>query len=60
LLFAPFFDALHQRGFVIYPREITTAETFRIGCIGASTPANIDAAIAAEVTALGKIGASAP
>lgn len=35
LTFAPFYDALAARGFLIYPGKLTQAETFRIGCIGA-------------------------
>ena len=33
--FAPFYDALAARGFLIYPGKLTQAETFRVGCIGA-------------------------
>ncbi len=54
--FAPFYDALHRRGFVIYPGKITAAETFRIGCIGAVTPADMDAAVAAVAAVLKKMG----
>ena len=32
--FEPFYDALNQRGYVIYPGKLTEADTFRIGCIG--------------------------
>ncbi|MDP6951494.1 MAG: 2-aminoethylphosphonate--pyruvate transaminase [Alphaproteobacteria bacterium] len=58
--FAPFYDALHQRGFVIYPGKITAAETFRIGCIGALTPADMDAAVAAVAAVLEEIGIQTP
>jgi len=33
--FESFYDALAERGLVIYPGKLTQAETFRIGCIGA-------------------------
>ena len=33
--FQVFYDALREKGFVIYPGKLTVAETFRIGCIGA-------------------------
>ena len=33
--FNAFYEALSERGFVIYPGKLTKAETFRIGCIGA-------------------------
>jgi 2-aminoethylphosphonate-pyruvate transaminase len=32
--FEAFYDALKQRGFVIYPGKISQAETFRVGTIG--------------------------
>jgi len=32
--FQPFYEALKQRGFVIYPGKVSRAETFRIGTIG--------------------------
>jgi 2-aminoethylphosphonate-pyruvate transaminase len=35
LAFGAFYDALAERGFLIYPGKLTQAETFRIGCIGA-------------------------
>ncbi|WP_426955119.1 2-aminoethylphosphonate--pyruvate transaminase [Muricoccus radiodurans] len=35
LEFRAFYDALADRGFLIYPGKLTQAETFRIGCIGA-------------------------
>ena len=32
--FETFYDELRARGFVIYPGKLTTADSFRIGCIG--------------------------
>lgn len=32
--FQTFYDLLHQEGFIIYPGKLTSADTFRIGCIG--------------------------
>lgn len=32
--FQKFYDALHGRGFVIYPGKLTRIDSFRIGCIG--------------------------
>jgi 2-aminoethylphosphonate-pyruvate transaminase len=32
--FQLFYDALKDRGFVIYPGKLTVADSFRIGCIG--------------------------
>lgn len=33
--FQRFYDALKDRGYVIYPGKLTVADSFRIGCIGA-------------------------
>lgn len=41
--FARFYGGLKDRGFVIYPGKLTQAASFRVGCIGAITPADIDA-----------------
>jgi 2-aminoethylphosphonate-pyruvate transaminase len=35
LTFQSFYDALAAGGYLIYPGKLTSAETFRIGCIGA-------------------------
>ena len=32
--FQTFYDALHARGYIIYPGKLTEAPSFRIGCIG--------------------------
>ncbi len=40
--FQPFYDGLKDRGFVIYPGKLTKAPSFRIGCIGAVSPEDID------------------
>jgi 2-aminoethylphosphonate-pyruvate transaminase len=32
--FQAFYDALKERGYVIYPGKLTAADSFRIGCIG--------------------------
>jgi 2-aminoethylphosphonate-pyruvate transaminase len=33
-VFQTFYDALKDRGYVIYPGKLTVADSFRIGCIG--------------------------
>ena len=38
---------LAERGFVIYPGKLTEAPSFRIGCIGAVFPKDMEAAVAA-------------
>jgi len=44
--FQSFYDALARRGFVIYPGKLTREPSFRIGCIGAVTPADFERLIA--------------
>lgn len=41
--FVDFYEALKQRGFVIYPGKVSDAETFRIGNIGDVYPADFKA-----------------
>ena len=50
--FARFYDALAERGFVIYPGKLTAEPSFRIGCIGQVFPADMRRLVAAvaEVT----------
>jgi 2-aminoethylphosphonate-pyruvate transaminase len=40
--FAPFYERLKAKGFVIYPGKVTAADTFRIGNIGEVYPMDID------------------
>jgi len=32
--FKPFYDAVKDRGYILYPGKLTTVETFRVGCMG--------------------------
>ncbi|MDP6351367.1 MAG: 2-aminoethylphosphonate--pyruvate transaminase [Alphaproteobacteria bacterium] len=57
--FGRFYQALHERGIVIYPGKLTDADSFRIGCIGAIGAAEIDAALAAVATVLDDMGVRA-
>lgn len=50
--FAPFYDALAERGFLIYPGKLTQAETFRIGCIGALDRRDFERLLAAVAETL--------
>ena len=50
--FQRFYDALAQRGFLIYPGKLTQAETFRIGCIGAIGPKDFERLLDAVQTLL--------
>lgn len=54
--FQTFYDALREKGFVIYPGKLTVAETFRIGCIGRLGITEIEAALAAIETTLTEMG----
>jgi 2-aminoethylphosphonate-pyruvate transaminase len=45
--FRAFYDALHARGFVIYPGKLTRAPSFRIGCIGQVDASVMTGAVAA-------------
>ena len=50
--FQTFYDALARHGFIIYPGKLTREPSFRIGCIGAVSPADFERLIiaAAEIT----------
>jgi 2-aminoethylphosphonate-pyruvate transaminase len=50
--FDRFYDSLAARGFVIYPGKLTRAESFRIGCIGALTPADFERLLVAVDAAM--------
>src|ERR1044072_2487243 len=45
--FPAFYDALKERGYVIYPGKLTVAYSFRIGCIGPAYPEHMRGALAA-------------
>ena len=44
--FQAFYDALKERGYVIYPGKLTVADSFRIGCIGRLYPDHMRGALA--------------
>ncbi len=54
--FARFYDALRDKGYVIYPGKLTVADTFRIGCIGAVAEAEMEGALAAIRDTLREFG----
>jgi 2-aminoethylphosphonate-pyruvate transaminase len=54
--FEDFYARLRERGYVIYPGKLTVAPSFRIGCIGHITPADMAGAIAAVRAVLGEMG----
>ena len=46
-IFQDFYDALKDKGFVIYPGKLTVADSFRMGCIGDLDKAQFERAIEA-------------
>jgi 2-aminoethylphosphonate-pyruvate transaminase len=55
-VFQRFYDALKERGYVIYPGKLTVADSFRIGCIGALGAAEMRGALAAIEEVLAEMG----
>ena len=45
--FERFYSALRAKGYAIYPGKLTRADSFRIGCIGRISPADLRGAVAA-------------
>ncbi|HEY2399561.1 MAG TPA: 2-aminoethylphosphonate--pyruvate transaminase [Steroidobacteraceae bacterium] len=45
--FGEFYRRVRDRGFVLYPGKLTTADTFRVGCIGAIGPDTLRQAVTA-------------
>jgi len=54
--FRAFYDALHARGFVIYPGKLTRSPSFRIGCIGQVDKTVMTAAVAAVAEVAQEMG----
>lgn len=54
--FQAFYDGVRQRGFILYPGKLTQVETFRVGCIGALTPRDIDQVVHAIDATLLEMG----
>ena len=55
-VFQRFYDALKERGYVIYPGKLTVANSFRIGCIGRLYPEDMRGALAAVREVLDEMG----
>jgi 2-aminoethylphosphonate-pyruvate transaminase len=55
-VFQRFYDALKERGYVIYPGKLTVADSFRIGCIGRLYPKDMQGALAAVRDVLDEMG----
>lgn len=54
--FQAFYAGVRQRGFILYPGKLTQVETFRVGCIGALTPRDIDQVVHAIDATLREMG----
>src|SRR5689334_15360871 len=54
--FQAFYDALKERGYVIYPGKLTVADSFRIGCIGRLYPDHMRGALSAIRDILDEMG----
>jgi 2-aminoethylphosphonate-pyruvate transaminase len=55
-VFQTFYDALKDRGYVIYPGKLTVADSFRIGCIGRLYPKDMQGALGAVREVLSEMG----
>jgi 2-aminoethylphosphonate-pyruvate transaminase len=54
--FKTFYSAARRRGFVLYPGKLTQVETFRVGCIGAIGPNEMEQAVQAVALTLEEMG----
>ena len=54
--FKRFYEAAKAHGFILYPGKLTQVETFRVGCIGAIPPMEIEQAVHAVALALRELG----
>jgi 2-aminoethylphosphonate-pyruvate transaminase len=55
-VFPRFYDALKERGYVIYPGKLTVADSFRIGCIGRLNAEHMRGALGAIAEVLAELG----
>ncbi|MGC1376126.1 MAG: 2-aminoethylphosphonate--pyruvate transaminase [Anaerolineales bacterium] len=56
--FQQFYELLNNRGFVIYPGKLSTANCFRIGHVGRIEPSDVNSLLAAVKAALIEMGVS--
>jgi len=57
--FPAFYQAVKERGYILYPGKLTTVETFRVGCIGQLGDEGIPGAVAAVGEVLAQLRAAA-
>ena len=58
--FKRFYNAVKERGYILYPGKLTTVETFRVGCMGQLGASGMRGAVAAIGAGLRDIGISSP
>ncbi len=54
--FKRFYDSAKAKGFILYPGKLTQVETFRVGCIGAIGPVEMQQAVNAVAATLREMG----
>ena len=54
--FRKFYEAAKKHGFILYPGKLTEIETFRVGCIGAIGPIEVQQAVHAVALTLKELG----
>ncbi|HUA88344.1 MAG TPA: 2-aminoethylphosphonate--pyruvate transaminase [Steroidobacteraceae bacterium] len=57
--FKSFYEAVKQRGYILYPGKLTTVETFRVGCMGQLGERGIGGAVEAVAEVLSQLRAAA-
>jgi 2-aminoethylphosphonate-pyruvate transaminase len=58
--FKRFYQAVKERGFILYPGKLTTVETFRVGCMGQLGAAGVPGAVTAIGAGLESLGIKVP
>ncbi|MBS0377775.1 MAG: 2-aminoethylphosphonate--pyruvate transaminase [Proteobacteria bacterium] len=58
-VFKSFYEAVKQRGYILYPGKLTTVETFRVGCMGQLGERGIGGAVEAVGAVLAQLKAAA-
>jgi len=54
--FKRFYDAVKERGYILYPGKLTKVETFRVGCMGQLGAAGMSGAVSAIGAGLESLG----
>lgn len=54
--FTSFYQGVRDRGFILYPGKLTQVDTFRVGCIGALEPQDMNQVVQAVATTLHDMG----